>query len=807
MSKKINPGTNVGASGKISSGDIKADLRGGIQASKQRTSSGNAAMSLGVARVVTVNYEEFTVTLRVVLGEDQEFTRNPIALTFPGAGHRHFLGAMPEEGDYCVIGHLSQETDGRTSTPVILGWITPGTWMGHDWMVSQPFAPDEWSMDPKDSHFVAGQFKRVRHKLRHMEPGNVVASSSQGSDLVLNEEVLLTNRRGNEIRLRDNDQSIVIRALQEFSALGGTRTYSGMVQRDATFLPTSMFDRGVDWDGPRQINLEENRPYTNSELRSFGTERSFNQLVPNTVFDRFEDGSVGARNSGVFFEAALDPYDFLERGSYTLSGFAFDDKVRSDAVYGGKPYYRVSRQTDSAGNYLNAAIGNSLQARAYTEHRIELTHTWDGRLPVTDQTDDFDADRLPRTQGGVSSNRPFLESVMGTVVGNDPYTVEGRSKYGKPLKPRVFDFSGRPAPSFENAAGSPEGDQAATMFRLFPPTVNSGPATYTSFTKDGRFLAAIQGPLTKRYSTEIFSRSGIRVATGGVMRLEADGGLELNINNGSPENNFGLNLASNNGAVRIFGGGQRNEASAGKTSAPTGGGAADQPNVILEGRNNVEIKGSRRVFSNANRIESKANQISNEALSLIELNAGDRIKMTAKTMDRIVNGKMTTNIHGPKDNLPTNTPFRSTTISGLGIGTVDEYQLIQGDRSETLFLGNHTTSVLVGNLTYETLLGTFTARATPNQMTLDSASGMTTSVVAGNIQMDAFAGATNISGQVSVTIRSSGPTVVSGAAGITLGGPGKVGGIVSSSDLDPLTGAPLGTYGMGSPGHVLGPPV
>ena len=110
-------------------------------------------------------------------------------------------------------------------------------------------------------------------------------------------------------------------------------------------------------------------------------------------------------------------------------------------------------------------------------------------------------------------------------------------------------------------------------------------------------------------------------------------------------------------------------------------------------------------------------------------------------------------------------------------------------------------------MTYETEAGIWTARATANSITVDSISGITASAGVGNVSLNATVGGLQMSGQTNVLLRSSGPAVVSGAAGVTLGGPGKFGGIVSSSDLDPLTGLPLLTFGMGSPGHLLGPAV
>jgi hypothetical protein len=796
---------------RVTKGDLRQLIYSEHQAKKQRTSSGAAAMTLGVAKVVTLNTEDHTITLRQVLGADQEFQRNPVAMTYPGAGRRHFFGALPEEGDYCLIGHLAQETDGRTTTPVILGWIVPGTWVGHDWMVTQPFAPDEWSMDPKDSFFVAGAFERVRHKLRHYEPGNVAGSSSQGADFVLNEEVLLSNRRGNEFRLRDQDQAAVTRACQQFTALSGTRTYSGMVQREATFLPTQMVSDGVDWAGPRQFNVDENRPFTDAEMREFPSTEQVGDLIPNPVFDRrAEDGLLGDRKSGVAFEPNADPYEFLKRGMFVgEGGKIFDIAHQSNAVYGGKPLYRTSVVHDSDGRPLNAVIGVGDQARAYTEHRIEVSHTSDGKLPVTEQTDDFDADRLPRTRPtgvdpqGRSAKAPFVEFVLGTVVGNDPFSKAGRLQYGLPLTPVIFDQTGGPAPSLESGAQVPLDQQAASLFQLFPPTLNGGPPTFWSTTKDGRFFASIGGPQTEDYSAEIALRSGMRLSLGGKLRLEPEQGIELRVGNGDPINNFGLDLSSDKGAVRVYGGGNTTQGALGARSAPVDGGETDAPSLIMEGRFNALLKASRKLTFNAQEQETRVTSSVTKALSNVDMQAGDRINMASKSFDQLVNGKAVVAFQGYKDNLPTNGPFRETTFSGIGVGTIDQYLAVLGDREEEFLLGNHTTTIRVGNFTYETDAGQWSARAGLNTATLDIATGFEVLVTTGNIQMDAAFGAAVITGLTNITAKSQGTAILSGTAGVSLGGPGKVGSIVSSSDLDPLTGAPLATYGMGSPGHSL----
>lgn len=801
---------------RVTQGDIKVDLKPGLQKKKQRISDGASQMALGVAQVVTINEEDHKITLRVVTGADQEFQRNPIVMSYPGAGKRHFLGAMPNSGDYALIGHMAQESDGRTMTPVVLGWIIPGTWVGQDWLTTQPFAPDEWSFDPKDSSFTDGVFFRERHKLRHMQPGNIVASSSQGADLVLNEDVQIMNRRCNEFILRDQDQAAVTRAQQRFDALAGTRLYSGMVQREATFLPSQLFDDGVSWDGPLQFNVGENRPYTESELRADGTDRPFGDFTPNSVFDRRVDlETVGDRQSGVFFDPGVDPYEFLKRGLFLSEdgNSAYDNKLISDAVYGGKSLYRVSAATSENGVPRNAFLGVGEEAKAYTEHRIEVSHVSDGRLPVTDQTDDFDAERLPRTRlngvdpYGQSSNKPFIEVVYGTVVGNDPFTLRGRSQYGLPLKPVVFDDSGAPTGTLEVATGSPVEDQAAMLFSMTPPGLNGGAPTWWGVNKGGRLLASIGGKKQDPYSAEIALKSGLRLSIGGDFRLEPQNGIRIASANGDSKSNLGVDLASNHGAVRIYGGGNSTLGSVGTRSAPTGQGEADAPSVIVEGKNNVSVKSSRRISIESSNIEGKGNNISSQALSGIDMQAGDRIGLSSKTYDQVTNGKAVYSYHGPKDGLPTNGAFRETTFTGIGIGTIDKYTAVQGDREEVFFAGSHSTTILVGDITYETQLGTFTAKALDNSVEVDALLGITNSASVGNINVTATSGSVSISGQVGLVARSSAASVISGAASVTLGAPGKVGNIVCSTDLDPLTGLPLATYGMGSPGHLLGPPV
>ena len=474
-------------------------LQQGVSAEHNRKkgspSTGAAAFGLSLARVVRVDYVKHQVAIQIMSGEDDQWNWVPIPVTATAAGSRRFIGSIPEVGDTCVIGWLASEP----KTPMILTWIPIAATAGIEWLPVQDFLPAEADMNPKTLAHYEGIYGRYRHKTIPMRPGNVVLSSSQGADIVLDEGVLITNRRANEILLRDADQAIVFRSLQQFHAMGGARVYAGMVQRDATFLPARMFSDGTDWAAGIQTDGGGN-PLPPSEL---GASRvSKGELTPHGVFVR-SDTTLPFTDSGITFKDNIDPYSFLSRGLFIGSdGAALDPtKVVSGAEYGGKPMFRVSIDPSpeagtSPSNSLVAS--NVTEGDTLTEYRIEMDHSWDGRLPVTEQTDGFDADRLPSDSvqvNAMASGAPFLTWVLGSVVGNDPYTNRGRKLYGLPLAPVIFDDDGTVDPRLDSGIGVPLDQHAATLFRVEPPIDDPAtlPPMFVSTTKGGQVKGFIGG--------------------------------------------------------------------------------------------------------------------------------------------------------------------------------------------------------------------------------------------------------------------------------------------------------------------------
>ena len=788
-----NPDTAIGAD--IPASQMRNDLAPN-RFDQTSAHTGPQQYALSSATVAAVDHENFTVTLITESGET--FRRIPYPLTFPGAGARHFLGSLPEPGDVCVVGWGMQES-GRTRQPIVLGWLLPGAVAGQDWLPTQFFSADEHDMTPKSQHELEGIYDRQRHKLRHMEPGNIVASSSQGADLVLNESAMLMNRRGNEIHLRDQDQAIIVRSLQQFHAGAGFRVYGGMVQRDATFLPTQMFSDGTDWASSRQVDGEKTAL---PEDALDASEYDDGALTPGQIFQRDGDGSP---QTSIHVGVEADPYEFLQNGLFIDSdGFATGN-VRSDAIYGGKPMFRVS--TDAT----NGVIDNA--ADTFTEYRIEVAHTSNGTLPVTEQTDGFDADRLPTGpppdtekqnagEGGIdtmgaSSNSPFLEWVLGTVVGNDPFTDKGQRLYGMPMRPVIFDGEIR-SPAMVTALGTPLGTHAASLFRIAPPT--GGTPSFVSSTKDGRLLASLVGPIDT-WSAEVAFGAGLRMGSGTEpggesLNADMDGSVTLRARRGRNADNMGVLITSDEGAVKIYAGGTSQEGGIAARTAPSGTGEAAMPGVIVESGTNALIKAVGTLTLSANQLNlENISSMRFGANSSLDFKSGAGISHSSDTYTQSSTGRSTYNYSGPKDSLPTNGPLRKESFTGspatgFAGGTADEYELLYGDREETITAGNHETNVLVGNMTYATEAGLFTAKSGP-QCSMELSSG-SLSGRSPTLSFQATGGAATL--QASAALTMQGSTASVNAPNVTIDGghtpPGGTpgGGILTDGVLDPITG-------------------
>ena len=728
-------------------------------------SRGRHALSLCIAKIVEIHSEEMRCTLQIIHGEgDLSQPLSGVELLMPSLGNRHFMGGIPEVGDQCVVGWFVGNSNGPSSnkTPAILAWWPRASYLGHDWLPTQSFAPGEGVDTNVKRQQVSAYHQRTRHKMRHYNPGNVAGSSSQGSDLVLNESVLLSNRRSNEIVLRDQDQAIVMRSLQQFHAMSGARVYGGMVQRDARSLPKEMFSDGIQWNSSIQLDNSgqpyypladgfEKDPIEAGKL----TPHPLFQRGPDSVFDENEMYNLESSFQGEF-PPPLDPYRFLYHAGLVDENF-YDSTDGSAITYGGKSIFRVGRELAS-----NAVE----EGEAFTEYRIELTHTTDGMLPVTEQTDGFDSDRAPNSRGE-SGEPTFIEWVLGTPVGNDPFSFQGSEQYGVPLVPDVDEESG----SLNGAdADTLFENHSATLLRIspiLPDTLD----TFSSFTKGGKYRGFI--------SSE--SEDAALMTVAGGVRLQSS-----QISIGSEDT-----VLRGSGSLHLSGGTTRIEGLSSKEGANLDGDGREV-SVEVVGKKRISIESASSISLKAPLVDfSQAGEIRLNSSSQLTLSTGSGLNLSSENIKQTAVGSMDISVSGPPQGNPLHGAVRkvkilATPVSGHVGGASDSYVNAYGGKEET-FVGpaTNTRKVTVGTETKTILSGVDTLSVSGTTQTTDVtgckfASPQGSVIVSAGLSVSLTSNAVSIRGNTGVSISGS---------SISLTSPGlSHGAIVCGSDIHPILG-------------------
>lgn len=746
-------------------------------------SYGWSSLSLCIAKIIDVFHPEMRCNIEIVYGEHQRPKYSGVELCVASAGSRHFLGAIPQKGDYCVVGWVANSNaKADKKQPVILTWMPRTPWFGQEWLPVQDYRTEEGVLNtPKERQAIDQVGQRLRFKMRHMEPGNVVASSAQGSDLVLDEGVLLTNRRANEIRLRDQDQAIVMRSIQQFHTTAGARVYSGMVQRDAQHIPQEMISDGTSkYDAEVQVDSDGNP--LDTFMLSFPDVKE-GHLIPHKLFLRDSEGKTEFEKDGGLLEPYLNPYDFFfEANLITDEGLVTSKSGR--LLYGGKSILRV----DSKGSDRKEKTG-SPKSQALSEYRIEVSHTSDGTLPVTEQTDGFDSERL-------ASGLPLVEFVLGSVVGNDPFGST-RSNYGLPLGVSFLDGVGTLTPAIEGEIG----DQCATLIKVNPidETLSD---SFISFTKNGALKAQISDP----------SAEAIRANIAGGGLLEFEGSLnvkstQLNLRGGEEGgNSLGINITSPEGAINITGGGSFNPNEGAENQDPR----QSQISVNVVGQKGVSIQSATVVkvvspvvdFSNV-----KSFKFSSQ--DTFSMSSGSSMNVETSDMTVSVSGTKQAMYSGPSNFNPLNNQGKSETFgsspaTGSIGGTVKSETVFFGDVDKTtLTVGDRNNTVVIGSINNFSLAGSVTNQAFLNSVSV-SPFDVSATALAGNVSITSVFGQVNITGTLGVGIRSASVVGVQCATVVLQSPDASAGFIMCASDLDPLVGKPYGFLGLMPRTSILG---
>jgi hypothetical protein len=425
---------------------------------------------LWVGRILHVDTETMVCSIKLETGVGGERFDVPIPAS-GGAGPRSWAGTMPEPNTKVLIGW--KRYSNRAFTPYIVEFLTVGVLSAREY---EPFS----TVDPKDAQEALRQKPSlaydprvtlgvVRLKMRKVYSGDFLASSSSGADLVLDNDVTVMNRAGNEFRLRDADQTAVLQTINAYESNATGFYRRGLIKRSAlNFLPDLAASGFDSLTGSQEEFLEGKFNISVEDYENF--RYVVNQIpVDSPAYDKLlEFGLIDDEGVPVF---PSDP----DKLNYPF--VVTNDGQRISFTTVGEPEKGFD-QTDYA----------------YVEDRKELRHMSDGVMAVTEEGDGFQID---------INSPPFIEDVYGTVVGNDAYSDAGRPFYNKILTMKLFNDPSdgviAPAPMFESVDTLTSQTEANTkalcrLFRIQSQTSNSQYAF--GITKEGRVFLHVPKSLT-----------------------------------------------------------------------------------------------------------------------------------------------------------------------------------------------------------------------------------------------------------------------------------------------------------------------
>jgi len=718
-------------------------------ASDFSTDSPDAKKYLWAGKIIHVDTETMvcSVSFDSGLGE-----RHDVPLPAPGGGGpRSWAGTVLEPGSKVIIAW--RKYGNRAHVPHIVEVLTAGVFPAREY--------EPWSaMDPSDAAYALEQqpeleddphynFKTVRLKLKKAYPGDFMAQSSGGADVLLDRDANISNRAGNEFKLRDSDQTAILQSLNEFTSNAAGYYRRGLIRRNGFTFLQDLF--------PLSDLTDVDRPYDVAQAELFAQKVSPDSPAYD-ILRQFGLITVdGTKNFGP--DQGINEYPYVvtsdgHRANYVVQG----ENVNSFSTW---PW-------------------------CYVEDRKELRHVSNGVMAVTEEGDGFQVDL---------DKEVFIEDVHGTVVGNDFQTDAGRPLYKRILGMKVFTDPDQGVPSdgpifeaVDMVDYLPFVDHIglARLYRMQSP--NSSNQYAFGITKEGKVLLHV--PMTQVGSSQQAGKSveanimGLVKAIIGKdpnTQLSADiklqGGLNLEIGRGPGNASIELVL---HGPVkkRII------------NDDDTGQSPAEE--TVVGGSSSRTVAGSAFDYVNGNSVRISGALDATEADG-IQHNAGTGGYkfQSAGDVGRTVLGK-TTEQFGLLHTSAYAVGSVKTSLAGIDASTV-----LAGAMARTVVAGaGIADTVTAGNIA--------TTVATGNMLMSVGAGNLAATVGVGNLALTASAGALALTSSLSASLTAgvnasiNAPTTKIGL--IIVGG--AVAGIPGppAPHLDYITGLPI----LGLPTITLG---
>jgi hypothetical protein len=641
-------------------------------------SNDNPYANLRVGVIMRVDEFNLKADVRVITGAEDRYE---LDLIQPMAGPRSFLGGIPEIGAMVIIGYRRKNK--QFYEAVILGYLPVGNKLG---LRFDPFAPvPPGEIEAGDEAGVAKLYgPTIRYKRIKGKSGDIIGMSAAGSEFQLSEDVRFLNRGGDTIELRDVDRTLVTQAIHRVESDSAVYMFSGAVRRGAMNLPLEIFEKDSKGEFTNVVRGPDDQYFGRDDLALAGVGSStFIDPSTNKALDRINDET--------------------EFPSLTFSN-------------GRQVFYASS---NPATNFEDPLKGGSL--RAFTERRIEVRHDTDLEQEVLEEIDGFSVDRP----------RAYIEYVLGTLVGNDPFSTLGQRQYGRVLKPKIFEtFDQRGTGTFSleeclrppsTAVDEAMNMAAAYLLKISPPRAASRNPFVVAVSKQGKLFVNIPASSSENYSSKNIS-----------VEANLEGAIKAHIGANSPER-YSIHLTCDGGIYLDVG--------------------SDASGQCITTNFRGAIKNIFRGGSNS--VDDVAHSIDVQGDAETHVSGTD-LQVVKGSYQKTVDGNYTVkastiNLHG-LNGFNSNVGGWNTTVSGK---TQNYYAMLY---QETVALGGKLCTILAGGHIENILAGA--------KVTTVSAGAVTVNCPAGAYSVTVGTGAISITTAVGSVSLSTGLGAISMTAGL-----------------------------------------
>jgi len=230
---------------------------------------------------------------------DIQFSTNPVLsrdvpVTNPFYTGRAFIGGMPEVGSLVICGFI--KATNTTGLPIILCYLDNEHYRSINYIYNGGKTSDDVKQIDSIHDKIGWNIKRL--KKRKQYPGDLNLESTQGSNIFIDDGIMISDSKMNEILISSSDRTIYTNSINNHTYTNAARILNGLVNRP--FAPTIepiIMDNGkslfVVTDGP---SIDENgRAFTELRTEIIETANSILDVIQSFDSKDFADDTSKGR--------------------------------------------------------------------------------------------------------------------------------------------------------------------------------------------------------------------------------------------------------------------------------------------------------------------------------------------------------------------------------------------------------------------------------------------------------------------------------------------------------------------------------